>query len=209
MKFVYFERDHSYYVDGERLSGVTEVLGKQGLVRDHTYTDPYYRDRGSAVHSAIKLDILGRLSPQTREMADYMPMVNRALRVVMDLQIEPKLLEQPLFDPVYRYAGQPDLGGFSQARNRVVLLDFKTGGFEPGYQLQLQGAYSPLVKIAAEKGQIDIDPEEYWRADLFVVLLAQDPPKLVPLDPSERSLSMSVFRQALAVYNWRRRNKLV
>lgn len=205
MRFEFREGNHTFWLDGERIPGVTEILRENRVGRDHTYTDPYYRERGSAVHMGIKLGLLGRLDRDSLnpEIAEF---VDRALGVVSALKLEPVLIEQPLFDPVYRYAGIPDMAGRSGVRNRAIKLDFKTGPYEPAHKLQLQGGYSPLIRIAAERGQIDLDPEEYWRADELIVCLNTDPPKVVVLPEGERSTNVAVFREALAVLNWRKRN---
>lgn len=57
-----FEADsHRYFWDGEEVPGVSHCIDKVGLGRDYSKVDPFYRDRGIAVHMAINLYLDGEL----------------------------------------------------------------------------------------------------------------------------------------------------
>lgn len=55
------EEGHKYFWNGEPVPGVSEVLKTVGLSKDYTNVDPFYRDRGIAVHLAISYYLDGEL----------------------------------------------------------------------------------------------------------------------------------------------------
>ncbi len=52
---------HIYYWKGKPVPGVSEILKETGQAKDWSAVDPFYRDRGSAVHKAIELWVKGEL----------------------------------------------------------------------------------------------------------------------------------------------------
>jgi hypothetical protein len=52
---------HQYFLGDKRLPGVTSILQKVGLSKDFTGIDPFYAERGKAVHLAIQYALEGRL----------------------------------------------------------------------------------------------------------------------------------------------------
>lgn len=65
MKVEFREEDHSYWVNGERYPGVTEILRETGQAKDWSDVPAYYRERGSAVHKAVELWIKGTLDEES------------------------------------------------------------------------------------------------------------------------------------------------
>lgn len=55
------EATHEYFLDGNKLPGVSEIIKTVGLSKDFSGVDPFYRDRGKAVHSCIELFLLGTI----------------------------------------------------------------------------------------------------------------------------------------------------
>lgn len=202
MAFRFDRERHLYLLDEMPIPPTTAVLRETGFLPDHAFTDPFYLERGGALHDAVALDLMGRLDETTvhHEIAPYLL---RARYVVAMLGLEPRVVEKPLYDRVHRYGGTPDLVAFSTVLQCLVVLDWKTGGYEPGYELQLVGAYRPLLIRAASDAQIPVEPGDLYRAKLYVVTLNTEPPRLIPLkadDEQER-----IFLSALTVYNARKR----
>lgn len=56
---------HIYYVDGIPKPGVNEIMRIVGLNKDWSGVDTFYRDRGTAVHKAINLHLMGTLDPDS------------------------------------------------------------------------------------------------------------------------------------------------
>ena len=55
------EEKHQYFLGKKRIPGVSEILQKVGLSKDLTGIDPFYAERGKAVHLAIQYFLEHRL----------------------------------------------------------------------------------------------------------------------------------------------------
>jgi hypothetical protein len=55
------EENHQYFIGKKRIPGVSEILQKVGLTKDWTGIDPFYAERGKAVHLAIQYFLEKRL----------------------------------------------------------------------------------------------------------------------------------------------------
>ncbi len=55
------EEKHQYFLGKKRIPGVSEILQKVGLSKDWTGIDPFYAERGKAVHLAIQYFLEHRL----------------------------------------------------------------------------------------------------------------------------------------------------
>lgn len=53
--------DHSYWIGKKRIPGVSEILKSVGLSKNFDGIDPFYAQRGTAVHMAIQLFLENRL----------------------------------------------------------------------------------------------------------------------------------------------------
>ena len=196
---LYFDKvEHEYRLFGQRLPSVTEVLGAQGMLPDYSWMPEFYRERGSAVHSAIALEFFDRLDWGSLD-ENTKPYVERFRTFIEHLDFEPILVEQPLASEVYLYAGTPDALGWTGG-GELLFLDWKCGGIEPAHHVQLAGGYMPLLEEAADEGRIPVTREDLAKARMAVVSLANDNPKLHPV---ERNGHRDVFRSALATYRWR------
>ena len=120
------EEQHVYRINGRRAPGVTETLHAVRLLWDHSLTDPFYRERGTAVHKAIALDVLGRLDESTVD-EHVRPYLHRARGVLQTLDAVPLVVEKPMFDPISHYGGCPDILFLARVLSSLVLVDWKTG----------------------------------------------------------------------------------
>lgn len=133
------EAAHAYYLDGRRLPSVTQVLERTRIV-DYGYIPPRTREmalrRGSAVHTAIALDIEGDLDEASFE--PLMGYVEAARAARRDLGIAiPDCFEQRRYHPQHLYAGTVDL------IYGDILLDWKTNSAEWWVRLQT-AAYAAM-----------------------------------------------------------------
>ena len=183
---------HSYYRDGARIPGVTEVLREAGMLTDHSRTDPFYAERGTLVHEAIALDLRGELDEES-----------------VDQEIRPYLESARM---AYR---QIDLTGGR------YLVDWKSGAIEPGHRAQIAAyfyavpALSPgryyELQVYGDGYGGTVDMVEFGnitaaRPQPLLVSLATNPPKLELVH--NLRYHYDAFRGALCVYNWKRRERL-
>lgn len=126
--------DHSYTTEkGEQLVPVTRVLEEFGFLDTRWYTEAA-RDRGTAVHEAIKLIATGVLSIDDyrhTEIVGYLHAYNRFIRQTGYIV---NYVEHPVWHDVMRYAGTGDAVGALKGFN--TLVDFKTGASEFWHGLQ-------------------------------------------------------------------------
>jgi len=58
---IFQEKGHKYFYKGKEVPSVSAVIKAVGLGRNYESVDPFYRDRGIAVHKAIQLYLKGTL----------------------------------------------------------------------------------------------------------------------------------------------------
>lgn len=188
---------HTYWRGEQRLESVTEVLRGQGFLPDYAKLDPFYRERGTAVHLAIQLDLHGDLDDDSLD-ENVQPYVERARRLFETIHFKALWCEGPLSCPVYGYAGTPDALGDSDIG--LILPDWKAGQYEPGHEIQVVGGYLPLLEAAASAGLLPVSLRELAVVKPCIVPLNSDLPAPVWIeDDGQRDL----FRSALACYRWR------
>ncbi len=188
---------HEYRLDGQPVLSVTQVLHRAGMLPDYSALGPYYRERGSAVHAAIQLDLRGELDEESVD-DDVAPYLDRFRHWAAEIELRPIWVEGALACPVYRYAGTPDCLGDS--RVGLVIPDWKTGRFEPGHRIQVAGGYFPLLERAAMEGLLPMSLGDLQKARLCIVPLTADLPVPVWV---EHENHRDLFRSALAVSRWR------
>lgn len=191
---------HEYRLDGSLVPSVTQVLHACGMLPDYSRLDPFFRERGSAVHEAIRLDLRGELEEESVD-EEVAPYLDRFRRWAAEVELRPLWIEGPLACPVYRYAGTPDCLGTS--RLGLVLPDWKAGQFEPGHRVQVAGGYFPLLARAAMDGRLPLSLADLQAARMCIVPLTTDLPVPVWV---EHDNHRDIFRAALAVNGWRAAN---
>jgi len=205
-----FDADsHAYWLDGERVPSVTEVLAAEGLT-DYTFCNRQDRQRGSYVHqicamlgracdglkhSPEELISLSQWDPEaTRE--DLVPYGLACARFLSETGFWPSHLELPVGSRKWKICGTLDAVGIC-GRERW-LVDYKTG--RPLEAAFLQASlYAECLKETAE-----IEPDK-----LVVVWLQSDgryqvlPPR--PHPGPERHVALC----AVNLYRWRKQNGLL
>lgn len=179
---IYAADDHTYRLDGVLLPSVTRILAASGLSPVYT-GDPWYGDRGTAVHAATWLDDQGTLNESTVDprIVGYVEAWRRFRR---ESGFTPIGGETPLHHPLHLYAGTPDRWDAS------LLIDAKTSKEAPWHILQ-RAAYRELLKQAGVKIKRDI-----------CVYLSADGRYTTSKDSSTPQ-NLSVFLSGLTIHKWK------
>ena len=182
---IYTDHDHTYRINGAILPSVTHILEATGLSPVYT-GDPWYGERGTAVHAATWMDDQGILDESTVDprIVGYVEAWRRFRR---ESGFVPIGGETPLHHPLYRYAGTPDRWDAS------LLIDIKTSKEAPWHVLQ-RAAYRELLKKAGVK----------LRRDCCVYLSADG--RYTTSKESSTPYEINVFLSAVTVYRWRERH---
>lgn len=139
---------HTYHLDGRRLPSVTEILTAcrildfDGIPPD---TLEYARQRGVAVHHAIRLLFEGTLDPRTvrPELEPYLFAFEK-FRIATSCV--PVMFETPLAHARLGFAGCPDLVCTLYDEPTIVVPDFKAvATLDRGYGVQTAG-YKLLLR---------------------------------------------------------------
>jgi hypothetical protein len=124
---------HVYTIDGQPVPSVTQVLS--AMVPQWQPDDPWYMERGTAVHAAgalIAYDDLGEFDPVIAPQVEACRLFYKDFRPVV------RHVEEPVYSKLYRFAGTLDLG--ADITGKPTLIDWK-GSLPKSVQWQL-GAYS-------------------------------------------------------------------
>lgn len=207
--FVFDEAGHRYVMmPGSRhVPSVTQVLELVGMAPDFSFLDPYYRDRGRAIHKAMSLELLGKLDESTVDER-VMPFIENGRRWLELLEVTPLVVEHRWCHTVLEYGGTLDL--FCESKLGPLLVDWKATQHDPAYDVQVAGGYEPLLREAAEHGAVPVAPGDVAAARIAVVTLATETPKMHWCSRHNKAagiLNAELFRSALTVAKWRQSNR--
>ena len=146
---------HRYTFQGVRIPSVTDILAAmfpdQWQAVERYGNSEYVKSRGSAVHACAAFIMRGEgfsfppMDPETQ--ADIDARLDAVRLFKRDMRPEVVLCETPLYHPLHRYAGTPDL--VARIDGELVLVDWK-GSINAVCALQL-AAYSLLLETAGIK----------------------------------------------------------
>lgn len=141
-----FEQEtHRYFLkngsgDEREVPSVTQIL--RSHVQGWAASD-WHKDRGSAVHAAVKLALEDRL-----DWSSLDPRIEGRTRAILnfirDTKLRPVEIEKRLGSAIYRYAGQIDLLAEDE-EGGLTVVDYKSS-FEPSAIIQIAG-YSKLIEL--------------------------------------------------------------
>lgn len=147
---------HSYYVDGERVLSVTQILEMNGLIDPEWFTEEQGL-RGTIVHHLIQMTNTGKAPKAPAELGTlpegFMDEClayhtqYRKFRLAYKKALEIKGSEEVIFDPLHRFAGRLDFRGLlyrgeSDDEGEAAIFDVKTNqaGYVPEWaKLQVAG----------------------------------------------------------------------
>ena len=181
------EAAHRYTLDGVEVSSVTQVLEP---FDDWSSVPPDVleaaRDRGTRVHAACALDLLGTLDESSvdDEVAPYLLQFRRFL---VESRFEAALSEHQVWSGRLGYAGTLDLFG-DLPNAKSALIDIKSGAMPRSVGPQT-AAYARALKDSAGMSA----------ASRWCLLLTPDKYSLTPLrDPQDER----IFLAALTLCHW-------
>lgn len=102
---------HTYRVDGEIKPHITQILGELKLVQGYEFVDPFYRDRGLAVHECVRLWVKDLLDPFSVD-PECEPFFEGFKKWWFESGVQPEHVrasEAPLYSARLDYCGTPDL----------------------------------------------------------------------------------------------------
>lgn len=128
---------HRYTIDGKVVPSVTQVVRR--FAPFPFACDPWYLTRGTMVHKACALLVLGELDESTIDprIAGYVAAAKRYLSPEVFGEITTMIVETPTYDKRGQFAGTPDLWA------NHVLIDWKSSD-DPATEIQL-GGYVELL----------------------------------------------------------------
>lgn len=133
---IVLDEQHVYHVGLEIWPGVNQILTETGLMRPYL-GDPWYGERGTAVHLACHLLDRDELDPDSvdPQIAGFMEGYRKFKKETGWMF---QFSEERLAHPFYRYCGTPDRWDM-----KCGLLDLKTGDTHDPLTLEL---YAELIK---------------------------------------------------------------
>lgn len=159
----------------KHLPSVTEILTAANLGVELNIPDSklaYVLQRGTALHSAIELDLAGELDEASvhESIAGRLAAFRKFSAAV---RLEPIATEIELEHPAWRFMGHPDL--VALVNGRRCLLDWKAGHYPLPARRQIAG-----YQLLWEANRPDEPIEDY----LVVTLHADGRPVVYPVDPT-------------------------
>lgn len=201
--FIYSDEEHRYAImpGSRRVPSVTQVLEHVGMSPDFSFLDGYYLERGRAIHSALALELQGRLDWDSLDDR-VRPFVERGCNWLDAIDAKPLVVEFRWVHRTLEYGGTLDV--FADSKLGPILVDWKAVIFDRCYEVQVAGGYEPMLIDGAAAGAVPVEPEVVREARIAVVTLGNEMPKAhwVP-----RADHAAVFQAALAVSQWRTAHK--
>lgn len=149
------ESDHTYWLEGRRITGATEALEGCGLKpkppEGAVMNFQYAAKRGSIVHKMRHLSDIGESENYDFDPAliGYLDAWN-AFKVEYGLAVE--FSEKPLIHPIYQFGTTPDCAGYSSKLGRYMVVEAKTCAKIEGWMgLQLAAQALALEDVAGIK----------------------------------------------------------
>ena len=186
MQINFTESTHTYWVERgdlkEKVPSVSTIIGNI-LELDKAYKniDPFYANRGTAVHKAIELHIADNLDEESLD-DEVIPFFNAYKKFSNLTKFDPLESERKVFSEELWVAGTLDLIG--EIQNKRVLIDIKTGQKQKWHQIQTAG-YALLANCP----------------DIFRYCLYITKKETFKLEPHTNSIDFDVFKAMATVFN--------
>jgi hypothetical protein len=200
----YDDATHTYYVDGEEVPSITQVLKEVGAIDDTYFTEEHAR-RGTLVHAMTE-----QLDRPVNEKSATFPSCTKEeldvaarytaqwvkLRENVAFKIEDGGIEEKVFDPIHCYAGRADRRvKFSAPCVSRAFIEIKTN----------RSGYVPIwtgLQLAAQCHAKE--PGELFRRFAFV--LTPDRYLVHEFPTSEFVNDRDTFLAMVRTVRWRRAN---
>lgn len=218
----FIEEPHRYELElasgRVEVPSVTQILEDLRLAQDFPWLDPYYAERGRAVHAAIAHWLRsGATAAEVDDVfeeplaEDVRRLVLPALEVCEALALEPVLVEAPLADPVLLYAGTGDVVGIAHRPATVgpravgvpagvVGIDWKANLYL-GRDLQLAAYWRLWLQEFEAGGWSFFTQREFARGHFLTVGLDNGPR---PSPVGQLPVLAELFTGAVRLYHHKR-----
>lgn len=134
MRFYHDSIAHAYFLDGRRILSNTEVIERMGF-SDYTAVPEHVRkvalEIGTDVSEATDRADRGKSLKKYQHVIGYVEAWRSFKR---DYRFRPRLIEEPLLDPIYRIGTRPDRWGDSVIG--PITVQIKIGHVQPWVALQ-------------------------------------------------------------------------
>jgi hypothetical protein len=197
--FRFEPNEHRYFLGEDELPSVTTVLRP---LYDFSMIDPEVLERkrqiGEAVHKAVELSLAGDLDESSIDpvWAGYFAGWKQFVADTGVTDADIGEAEQPMFHPVYRFAGTPDMT--IHLNRKWGVLDLKTTAtLEPPVALQT-AAYRELLNVNTDRSQHKLETR-------YALQLREN--GTYRLEEYKDKGDWSVFLSLLTVANWKRKHQ--
>lgn len=181
---VRFDEDtHTYWMGDRKLISVTTVL-REARLFDYGNLG-MAADRGTAIHTVTELDDAGALDT-TKLVNPLLGPLEGWRKFRDDSKIEVLGTEEVVYHSIYLYAGKCDRR--IRWKGKLGVIDIKSGGRAPWHALQTM-AYAKCYPDPMTRFCLYLGSDGTYRLEEHN-------------DPSD----WDVFRAALALVNWKRKN---
>lgn len=116
----------------------TDVLRITGASKDYEGVDPFYAERGNAVHLGCHLAVTGELDESTLDEINVKPYVMDFKMILTDPELKVIYSELPLYSTLHDFCTTVDL--IVEYKGNREIWDIKTGkSIDPAVELQTGG----------------------------------------------------------------------
>jgi hypothetical protein len=123
---ILLDAQHNYTVDGRNVDGVTSII--TAAVGDRWPCDPWYLQRGTAVHECYRLLALDEDLEQYYIDDDCVPYIGQWLTWLAQANIRVLMPEIRVYSRIYNYCGTIDL--VCDLDNLLTIIDYKASASE-------------------------------------------------------------------------------
>ena len=187
MAIKFDEKTHTYWLDGQKLISVTTVL-REARLFDYTSGHGMYMDKGTNIHTLTELHDAGALD-ESKIVNPLVPYLDGWKKFKEETSVEVLGIEDPVYHALYRYAGKIDRR--VRWNGKEAVIDIKTGLKAPWHALQT-AAYAKCFDYPMNR---------------FCLYLSDD--GSYEVEEHRELTDWDIFRSALAIVNWKRRNNLI
>ena len=152
----YHDDTHSYFVDGTLRPSINQVADE--LLGKVTGIDPYYAERGTAVHTVCEMlqrDPTRNLDEMNLD-EDIVGFCVAFQNFLDDTKWVSLAIEEPVYSPKLQIIGRPDTIGYFSDKP-ITVLDIKTGSHYPRYDFCSAG----YAQLASEYYGVEIEERAY------------------------------------------------
>lgn len=151
MELRFVPEEHRYFLGDKELPSVSRILKAVFPKEFERVIDPWYAERGTAVHEATRLHDQGVLDETTVDQ-EVMPYLSAYRKFLSETGFKPIHIESSLSSEIHGFAGTPDRVG--DLNGRRVLIDLKSGGPQWWHKYQLAG-YAVLCQEVYREEHIE------------------------------------------------------